>query len=567
MGGTDSCGRSRGRPAIRLGVLRVSTQFRLYALLTLLVAGFGVTLAFLWRAQEQEAARMLAGLETERRDLVERVVELRGDSLRNFANDYSYWDEMLTFVESGDAAWARVNLDASLDSFQAHAVWVLRRDGGQVYGAVRGLDPDLRTLPVAFDRLRERLERERFVHAFLPVHGGLLELRTAPIQPSGDVARVSAARGWLVVGRLWDDDYLRRLGEVLGGATRLHPPGSAHASAGTDAGLHIITEVALPGLDGAAVAVLDVDYEPVPLTVLLSDNRTDKILFASFGALFLVAGAAAIYGWIVRPLRRLEAGLATRSAAALGNLTTKPDVFGRLATLAAESFDHHRSLESEIDERRRAEAALRLSEEALRQSAELRTRLARDLHDGVIQSIYAAGLGLAGLRGSLHEEPAVAERRLDAAIASLNQTIGEVRSFINGLEPENGPRPDFQGALGALASTLRVLNPIAIDVAITPGTPPLSAREEVHALQIVRECVSNAMRHGHAGRIEVSLREEGGRPVLRIRDDGRGFDPAATGRGSGLANIAGRAAEIGARLAVDSSPGKGADIRVEFVPR
>jgi signal transduction histidine kinase len=549
-------------------VLRVSTQFRLYALLTLLVAGFGATLAYLWRTQEREAERMLAGLETERRALVDRVVELRGDSLRNFANDYSYWDEMVAFLASGDAAWARINLDTSLDSFQAHGVWVLKRDGVQVHGAVRELDPGLRALPVPFEALRERLERERFVHAYLPVHGGLLEVRTAPIQPSGDAARVTDPRGWLVVGRLWDDDYLRRLGEVLDGATRLHPPDIGHA-AGPSAGeaLHIITELALPGLDGAAVAVLDVDYEPVPLAVLLADNRTDKILFASFGAIFLLAGAAAIYGWIVHPLRRLEAGLATRSTAALGALPTQPDVFGRLATLAAESFVQHQSLEREIDERRRAEAALRLSEEALRQSAELRTRLARDLHDGVIQSIYAAGLGLAGLRGSLQEEPEAAERRLDAAIASLNQTIGEVRSFINGLEPEGGPRPDFRGALGALASTLRALNPIAIDVAIAPGVPSLSPREEVHALQIVRECVSNAMRHGQAGRIEVGLREEGGRPVLRIRDNGRGFDPAVTLRGSGLANIAGRAAEIGGRLVVVSAPGKGADIRVEFVPR
>jgi signal transduction histidine kinase len=549
-------------------VLRVSTEFRLYALLTLLVAGFGATLAYLWRTQAREAERMLAGLTAERRALVERVVELRGDSLRSFANDYSYWDELVAFVDTGDPAWARINLDASLDSFQANGVWVLRRDGGQVHGAVRGLDPGLRSLPATGDALRPRLERERFVHAYLPVHGGLLELRAAPIQPSGDTARVADPRGWLVVGRLWDDGYLRRLGEVLGGAPRLHPPGLGHPpDPGRGEELHIITEVPLPGLDGTAVAVLDIDYEPVPLAVLLADNRTDKILFASFGALFLLAGAAAIYGWIVRPLRRLEAGLATRSTTALGALPAQPDVFGRLANLAAESFDQHRSLEREVEERRRAEAALRLSQEVLRQSAELRTRLARDLHDGVIQSIYAAGLGLAGLRGSVREDPAAAERRLDAAIASLNQTIGEVRSFINGLEPEDGPRPDFRGALGALASTLRALNPIAIDVVIAPDAPPLNPREEVHALQIVRECVSNAMRHGQAGRIEVGLHEHAGRPVLRIRDDGRGFAPGATVRGSGLANIAGRAAEIGAALVVDSAPGKGADIRVEFVPR
>ena len=546
---------------------RISTLVRLYGLLALLVAGFGAALGYLWTAQAGEAERMAASLRREREALVARVVELRGESLRTFAEDYSYWDELLAFVRTGSEEWARVNLDASLASFDAHGVWVLAPDGRQVHGTVRGLDGALEDLPLPFAPMKERLEKEHFVHAFATVHGSLLEFRLAPIQPSADAARTTPPAGWFVVARLWDDASLRRLGEVLGGRVHLRTPDSPHAAPHPeDEAFHIYTELPLRALDGTLLAVLCADYEPVPLTVLLADNRADKVLFASFGTLILLGGGAAIYGWIVRPLRRLERGLASRSAETLGDLPRDPDVFGRLAALAAESFAQRASLEREVEERRRAEEALRVSRDAVRQAAELRTRLARDLHDGVIQSIYAAGLGLEGLRGGLRDDPAAAERRLDAALGSLNQTIREVRSFINGLEPEESGHTDFRRALETLASTLRALHPVRIDLALASDAARLDPRQEVHGLQIVRECVSNAMRHGQAVRIEIGLGTEDGRTVLRIRDDGRGFDPATAVRGSGLANVAARAAEIGAKLDVRSSPGKGTDIRLEFPP-
>lgn len=91
----------------------------------------------------------------------------------------------------------------------------------------------------------------------------------------------------------------------------------------------------------------------------------------------------------------------------------------------------------------------------------------------------------------------------------------------------------------------------------------------MHALQIVRECVSNAIRHGQAARIEVSLRKTDAGAELTVRDNGRGFDLAAarTRGGSGLANLASRAAEIAAHLEIDSSPGKGTGVTLRFSQR
>ncbi len=510
---------------------------------------------------------MLANLREDRAALLANLLELTGESLRNFATDYTYWDEMVQFVGSGDAEWGHANIEVSLATFRAHGAWVLRTDGTQVYGAVRGIDSSYAKFPVPADELLPRLQREGFVHFFQRTVAGVLEFRAAPIQPTDDSARATPARGWFVVARLWDDAHLRSLQRVLEGTVTVNPVLAPRAVENDG----LVVHLRRPLLDraGRPAAELHVEYFPTPLALLLRHNENGKIGFLVFGIATLACAAFGVSRWILRPLRRLEQSMTDGSVAALGDMKREPDIFGRLAALLESSFEQRRALEREVEERRRVEAALRRSEVELRNSYDLRTRLARDLHDGVIQSIYAAGLGLEGMRSSLPTDPAAAERRLNAAQASLNQTIREVRSFIQGLEPEEDQRPDFAQALQSLVTTLQSLHPVQIPLHIELAPLRLSPREEVHALQIVREGVSNAIRHGRASRIEVAFRPTAGGPELTVRDDGRGFDLAqARARGgSGLANLSSRAAEIAAQLEIDTSPGKGTGITLRFAQR
>lgn len=545
---------------------RITTQTRLLGLLGLLVVLFGGTYGGLWIAHRRQAERMLANLHRDRSELLDSLLALTGESLKNFAHDYTYWDEMIRFVEAPDRAWGDANIEVSLATFRAHAAWVLRPDGSQVYGAVRGIDPSFTTLPLPADTLLARLQRERFAHFFHRSVAGVLEIRTAPIQPTEDQARTSPAQGWFVVARLWDEAHLAALQRAFGGTLALDFNAAAVPPADR---MLVRLRRPLAGLDGRAVAELRAEHFPQSLALLLRENENQKLIFAAFGGAIVAFAAFGISRWAIRPLRRLEQSMAHGSPVHLGELTREPDTFGRLAALIESSFDQRRTLEREIEERRRMEAALRRSEAELRNSYELRTRLARDLHDGVIQSIYAAGLGLEGMRGALLSDPAAAERRLNAAQASLNQTIREVRSFIQGLEPDEGERLDFARALQSLVTTLQSLHPVEIPLRIELAPLRLSPREEVHALQIVRECVSNAIRHGQAARIEVSLRKTDAGAELTVRDNGRGFDLAAarTRGGSGLANLASRAAEIAAHLEIDSSPGKGTGVTLRFSQR
>jgi signal transduction histidine kinase len=545
--------------------VRLTTQTRLIAVLCLIIVVFGVAFWLLRSAHLREGERLLANLQDERGELVQKLVKLTGESLENFANDYSYWDELVRFVGTADPVWARANLEVSLPTFKVHAVWVLAPDGRQVHASLEGAPEALQTLPLPIAELLPALRERRFLHFHQLTQHGLIEFRVAPIQPTADSARNSPPQGWFVVARIWGEEHLTTLRRLLGGNVEVDRAGVAVPVADN---LTVRIQHPLPDWRGNAVATLRSDFSPKALALLLSENENEKFLFLTPGIAMIVFFAFALSHWVLRPLQQFEQSFASDTARPLHRLRDAPDVFGRLAQAIESSFEQRRALEREVEERRRVEAALRESEEGLRRAGEIRTRLARDLHDGVIQSIYAAGLGLEGVRNSLNDPPAAA-RKLDASQASLNQTIREVRAFIHGLEPEETARPDFATALRSLIATLQALHTAKFDLRLDAPRLRLNAREEVHTLQIIRECVSNALRHGQARHITVSLRMGARGGELLIADDGRGFDLAA-GRasgGSGLANLASRAAEIGAELDIQSNPGKGTGVTLRFSSR
>jgi signal transduction histidine kinase len=200
---------------------------------------------------------------------------------------------------------------------------------------------------------------------------------------------------------------------------------------------------------------------------------------------------------------------------------------------------------------------------------EERERIGRDLHDGIIQSLYAVGLSLEDLPDLMEESPGEAAARIDRAIESLNLTIRDIRNFIFGLRPELLEQADLGTALGALADEFRLNTLVDIDLDLGEVPADLPPDERTHLLQIARECLSNIARHSKATRASLSLSEIDSWLVLEVRDNGRGFDPTAV-RGAGhqgLANMRGRAHALGGELAIDSELGTGTRIIVSLPPR
>jgi len=200
---------------------------------------------------------------------------------------------------------------------------------------------------------------------------------------------------------------------------------------------------------------------------------------------------------------------------------------------------------------------------------EERDRIGRDLHDGIIQGIYAVALSLEDVPDMIVDSPSEASARVDRAIDRLNLTIREIRNFILGLDSELADAGDLVVGLAGLAEEVRINTMIEFDLDIDPddgsqvqGALPTAHRAQL--LQMAREALSNMARHSRATSASISLGLDDGFAVLEIVDNGRGFDPNAPVQAGhhGLDNLRDRAAAMAGVLVIDSEPGVGTRIIV-----
>ena len=169
--------------------------------------------------------------------------------------------------------------------------------------------------------------------------------------------------------------------------------------------------------------------------------------------------------------------------------------------------------------------------------------MARDLHDTVIQRLFAVGLSLQGL--SSVELPVVSQSRIDRAIDDLDETIRQIRTTIFAIT-----RPDGPAASSLRRDVLEICDEVSsrLGLDVTAGlSGPIdqhvSQRTGDSVLAVLREVLTNIVRH--AGAAQVSLSVRSGELTMTVTDDGSGIDPMQRRDGSGLANLAARAQDLG----------------------
>lgn len=192
-----------------------------------------------------------------------------------------------------------------------------------------------------------------------------------------------------------------------------------------------------------------------------------------------------------------------------------------------------------------------------------RERIARDLHDGAIQSLFHLGLMLRWQAGHT-ADPDVREWS-NAAADELDGVIGELRGYIFGLRPE-------LAAAGRLEAALRKLVSDVGSGSLTDVTLEFDRRlgqglggSEAEVPKLVAEALSNVVRHARARACRVRLVRQADRALIEVEDDGRGFDTRILrGAGQGLRNLHERARSLGGVVEIDSAPGEGTAVRISI---
>ena len=348
----------------------------------------------------------------------------------------------------------------------------------------------------------------------------------------------------------WTDAYIKELSTVLDAQIEVTIPADPQQPTFTASipwqFTHTVRDDA-----GHALAVLRVSTQPPP-AIRLGDVYRQTAMILLVLALGLLAVLVTTLLFNLRKQHDPE-GNGTGSRAAIGQ------EFDSLTHLAKTTVQQGADLEHERNERLRADEDLHFQQILLNRSLEEKIQLGRELHDGIIQSLYATGLTLEAARNQLARDPAEAGRQLDAGLKALNTTIRDVRSYISGLAPENLRQQSFAESVLSLTQTLGGGRAVAFDLRIDEAASArLTDGQSTDLLQIIREAVSNSLRHGAASKITIRLHASAGELGLLVQDNGAGYDPdKLIHRGHGLENIQARADRIQAALRVTSTPGEG----------
>lgn len=193
---------------------------------------------------------------------------------------------------------------------------------------------------------------------------------------------------------------------------------------------------------------------------------------------------------------------------------------------------------------------------------EERTRIGMDLHDGVIQSIYAVGLTLESARLSLPAgASAETTKLLEIAVEGLNDAIRDIRNFILDLRPRRF-QGDLAQGLRQLSREFQANTLVPIELNVPDDLKHLPSRAARTLFLTTQEALANIARHAKASQVWLTVEVDISTVTLTIKDNGRGFDPKDSTRrvGHGLSNMPARAKETSGKFRLTSAPGQGTTI-------
>ncbi len=192
---------------------------------------------------------------------------------------------------------------------------------------------------------------------------------------------------------------------------------------------------------------------------------------------------------------------------------------------------------------------------------EERQRIARDLHDSVIQDLFAVGLGLQTLATRMPDEDAAT--LLNDSVDRLDYSVNALRDYIFELKKNPVTALPLGDRLQELVSRMGSAYPAKVRLTIDDVGAGASKTDE-DLLMLASEALSNALRHSRARNVDVVLSVSPAEDVLEVVDDGVGFDMEKSSRGMGLANMKARTRALGGELELESQPGEGTRIRVRL---
>jgi two-component system sensor histidine kinase UhpB len=296
-----------------------------------------------------------------------------------------------------------------------------------------------------------------------------------------------------------------------------------------------------------ALALVGLVFAPVTVSVPVA---AAELIVLAIGLLLLLILNLLLLRPAFRPLDDLADTMRRHDPLSPGErvrVDGEPDV-AALAQAFNEMLDR-----LEFERRESARLALRVLEDE-------RSRIARELHDEVGQTLTGVMLQVEGLAAKIPEE---LQEQLDELRETARSGTEDVRRIARQLRPEALEDLGLQSALAALSTAFGEQAGIEVQRRLEPSVA-LTDEQELVVYRVAQEALTNVARHAEATQVELRLDNRGDEAVLTVRDDGRGIHPGALPSSRGIRGMRERAMLIGAQLEIDSSPDRGTAINLSI---
>jgi PAS domain S-box-containing protein len=346
----------------------MKVQSKVILLITLVACIFLAALYLIQLAEQQKTQNILAERKLEKSESFRQAIQIFESNLEVYARDYTQWDEMVDFVRTKDSIWAYENIDYSLNTYQSNAVWIFKSDLTLLYSVNNLSLPSIDLFPIEEEKIDKMFKDNYFRHFFVQVDSLLFELRSAPIQPSSDLDRVTKPAGFFFTARLWDKNFISKLELHTSSQITLKNTSAGNKIGGSVTNKDFTIKVVenLPDWKGESlIRVISQSDFPILKTSAEVFNKQIISLLA-FSMLVLLIVSYFLIKNVSNPLKVMAKGLEEYNPALLVDLAKDKSEFGKLSQLIIQFFKQKEQLIDEIQNRKFIENSLVKSEEKYR---------------------------------------------------------------------------------------------------------------------------------------------------------------------------------------------------------
>lgn len=332
---------------------------KLIVLLAIILFIFISGLIFFRHAEIKRLTILTDETANEKAVFLEKLLELKSEPLKTLVTDYTFYDEMVSFIKTGDKKWAKENIDTALDTFKTSSIWIYKTNLSIAYKVNNPESKKLKNVPFSESSFEKLFENNKFPHFFVWTDEGLMEIIGATIHPAADYERKSGTRGYFFTGRLWSVDYLKKLSKLTESSIEILPYNGETSSIVFNNELNaFIFKKIMYTWDGSPLAVMHVQSPAPVMKESIRSFNISLISLLTLSVVILFAISFFIARWIIRPLRSISKSLETENPVFLDSVKKDNSEFSDMSILIERFFEQRESLVKEILEHEETEKAL-----------------------------------------------------------------------------------------------------------------------------------------------------------------------------------------------------------------